>query len=72
MQIAQAAELGEELTGGSLPHAGNVQKLGSDLALGTPRAVEGNRKPVSLIADLLNQVQCGRVVIEHNRFILPP
>src|SRR5580692_12319641 len=51
-------------------HAGNFRERSANAAGRPTLPVKSDRETVGLIADLLDQMENGRVMIEHNRFML--
>ena len=50
-------------------HAGDLAQCRLRLPRPAPLAVEGNRKSVGLITNLLNEVEDGRMPLQNNRLV---
>ena len=68
--LVEAAELAQELLRRALPDARDFQQLGSDRALAAAPAVEGDRKAVGLVADLLDHAQNRIEAVQADRIVL--
>src|SRR2546425_7163713 len=71
-QAGEAAEPPQKLLGGALAYPGDIHQRRVQRAARAALAVKGDRKPVGFVADLLDQVQDGRVALEHDRLVLLP
>ena len=69
-EVGHTAELAEQLRGGARTDSGDVQQPGTDARGRAAVAVEGDRKAVGFVADLLHQSQDGRVAVEAERIVL--
>ena len=65
----QAAEVFEKAAGGALADAGNFAEFGGAVANLAALAMEGHGEAMGFVADELDQVQHGIVVIEHDRIV---
>lgn len=68
-EIGDAAELAEKFAGGGGANAGDIVEGGTGLAFAAAKAVEGDGEAVSFVADLLDQVEDGRVAVEDAGFV---
>src|SRR5579859_64781 len=68
-EIRNAAEFAEKTLGGFWSYAGNFEERGSGLTFGAALAMESDGETMSLVANLLNQMQDGRMPIENDGFV---
>src|SRR5579884_645270 len=68
-KIGDAAEFAQQALGGARADSGNLQQRRRGLALAAALTVEGDGEAVSFIANLLNQVQDGRMALQDDRFV---
>ena len=69
-KAGDATEAAKELLRGAVADAGNFSEGSADAAAGAALAVKRDGETVRLVANLLDQVQHGRVMIERDRIIL--
>jgi hypothetical protein len=68
-QVGDASVGLQEPLGSPWPNARDVQECAFGLAGSSTLAVEGDGKTVGFVANLLDQVQYGRMAVEHDRFV---
>ena len=72
LHIRHATKLPQQSLRRQRPNPWDIPKRRFGLPLSAPQAVKCHRKPVRLIANLLNQMQHRRMVIQHARLIFLP
>src|SRR6266481_9909221 len=70
LKVGNTSKFFQQFLRGPRPHTRNILKRRFRLPLAAPLPMKGHRETVSLVADLLNQVEHGRVTVEHDGFIL--
>src|SRR5947209_5763466 len=68
--MRDAPELSKQFLNGTLPHPGYFQQSAPHLAFSPSQAMKGHRKPVRLVANLLNQVEDRRMRFEGDWLVL--
>src|SRR5947209_11854973 len=68
--MRDAPKLLQEFLSGAFAHPGDFQQSAPHLAFSPSQAVKGHRKPVRLVANLLNQVEDRRMPFEGDWLVL--
>ena len=68
--VRNAAKFAQELLRGARTNAGNTIQCGFCLARGAALAVEGYGKAMRLVANLLNEMKYGRMMLKDNGLVL--
>src|SRR5215469_91233 len=69
LDIGNASKFLQQFLRGSRSDSGDVAEGAMCLALAPPLPVKSDREAVCLIADLLNQMQNRRMMLQDNRFV---
>ena len=69
LDVAQAAEVGEQALAGLRADAGDVEQLGVAVAHGAALAMIADGEAVALVADELDRVQDGRAAVEDDGLV---
>src|SRR5882672_9021209 len=72
LNIGDTSKFPKQFLRGPCPHSRDILERCFRLPFAAPLPVEGHREPVSLVPDLLNQVEDRRVALQHDGFVLLP
>src|SRR5580704_9548220 len=64
LEASDAAETAQEFLSRTVTNSGDFGKGSAEAGLGAALTVEGDREAMSFVANLLDQMQHGRVVVE--------
>src|SRR6267378_4729422 len=70
LKIGNTSKFLQQFLRGPCPHSRNILKRCFRLTLAAPLPVEGDGEPVSLVSDLLNQMEHGRMTLQNEGFVL--
>src|SRR6267143_3386745 len=70
LNIGDTSKFLQQFLRSPCPHSGNILERCFRLTFAAALPVERNREAVSLVPDLLNQVEDGRVAVQHDGFVL--
>jgi len=71
-QPCYASKFAEEFAGGNFADSGNFGQRSAQPPARSTLPVEGDRKPMRFVANLLDQLKHRRVAVENDRLILAP